>query len=326
MNLQRVVVCCLVALLGTALFTAQPLPLHAAPARQYQGVVTSPTSGQTVRGAVAIVGTATHPEFWKYELRIAAGTYPVVPDEQWYRLVVREQSVTGGQLGVWDTSALADGPYTIRLRVVRADGQWQDFDVAPLYVSNAPPTQPPPPPPTFTPIPPTATSVPPTATTVPATPTPAASPTEDTTPTASPTGVPTLTSVAAGTPLPTLTAGGVLATLTPLGGAAATAVASNTPISVEAPTAASATPDAIALASDDSSNDGSSDQTTESGEAAAPAATTVAGPAVADTYEGPFDRTALLGSILMGAALTVGVALLIGLLYLVRNLVSLFRA
>jgi peptidoglycan/xylan/chitin deacetylase (PgdA/CDA1 family) len=132
-----------------------PSTIHATPLLQeYQGAVAYPTPNAVLRGQVAVMGTANHAEFWKYEVWAAPGVNPQLPDEQWFRLMVGEAPIVGGQLALWDTAAMPDGTYTLRLRVVRLDGNWQDFDVAPLVVANTtPPTPMPtvPPPPTETP-------------------------------------------------------------------------------------------------------------------------------------------------------------------------------
>ncbi len=130
--------------------------------QEYQGAITSPRPNASLRGVVAINGTANHPDLWKYEVRVTAGLNPNVPDDQWLRLVVVEnQPIFDGQLAAWDTTFSPDGAYTLRLRVVRRDGNWQDFDVYPVNIENNVPTPAPP-----TAIPPTAippTAIPPTA-------------------------------------------------------------------------------------------------------------------------------------------------------------------
>lgn len=164
-----------------AIFCLFPNILRAAPAVQYQGEVTSPRPNAVLRGQVVIEGTAYHPELWKYEVWFTPGLNPNVPDNQWIRILVKEeQAIQNGQLAVWNTSAIADGVYTLRLRVVRRDGNWQDVNIFPLNVAN---------------------STPPTPTLAPATPTLPILPTVPPTPT-----VPPLpTAPPSPTPLPALT-------------------------------------------------------------------------------------------------------------------------
>ncbi len=125
-----------------------------------QSGITYPPETEVLRGSVQIQGTATHPDFWKYELAAAPlGT------ENWFNIAISETHVVNGVLGVWDTRTVADGPYSIRLRVVRRDGNYDEYFVRNVTVNNASPppsvtpeatptptTTPTPKPPTATPI------------------------------------------------------------------------------------------------------------------------------------------------------------------------------
>jgi hypothetical protein len=125
----------IVALLGAAAVAAGALAggVHA----QGGNGISSPTPGQVVRGSVQIVGTATLPDFLRYELYFSA-------DEQvWVYFTGGPAPVIGGVLGYWDTLAagLPDGRYTLRMRVVRADSNYDEYFVRGLTVANAaPPT------------------------------------------------------------------------------------------------------------------------------------------------------------------------------------------
>ena len=79
--------------------------------------------------------------------------------------------VIDGRLETWDTTQVPDGTYSLRLRVVRKDGNYEEFYVRQISVVNAQPTETPTATPTPkatpTPLPPTPTVVieqPPTAT------------------------------------------------------------------------------------------------------------------------------------------------------------------
>ena len=109
----------------------------AAPALQTQIEVTSPRPNAVLRGSVSVQGTANHPDFWKYEVHFAPGMNP--PDNAWSVLLVREESVVNGQLAVWDTNTVPDGTYSLRLRVVRNDGNWEDLIIRPVSVQNQEP-------------------------------------------------------------------------------------------------------------------------------------------------------------------------------------------
>lgn len=261
----------------------------ASPPHQFEGVVTSPRANAVVQGVVSIEGTASHPEFQKYEVRLAAGLNPNVADAQWIRLNISESAVVNGQLAVWDTSAVADGAYILRLRVVRRDSNYQDFDIAPINVANtAPPTAAP----TETPA---------------ETPTPLESPTPFV---AGATVTPGGTVSADGTP-------GAVATLAPSGTLPASGEPSPTPILIDQPTIIVPTntpdPEGVAVAPiptrDISSGSGEDDNPL-----GIPGFPTELPALEAGTFTEP---------ILYGAAGTVGVFVVIALLYIIRGI---FRA
>ncbi len=122
-----------------------------------QSGIIYPPETEVLSGSVQIQGTATHPDFWKYELAAAPqGT------GNWFIIAVSETPVVNGVLGAWDTRTVADGPYSIRLRVVHRDGNYDEYFVKNVIVSNAaPPTAEATPTPTATPTPkpPTATPI-----------------------------------------------------------------------------------------------------------------------------------------------------------------------
>jgi hypothetical protein len=108
------------------------------------------------------MGSATHPDFQFYKLE-----YALEPADENFVIIgaIHENQVVDGQLEVWDTTQVPDGSYTLRLRVVRLDGNYTDYSVVQVVVANAQPTETPTPAesptPTIspTPLPPTATIV-----------------------------------------------------------------------------------------------------------------------------------------------------------------------
>lgn len=161
-------------LLAACLIGFSSIKLEAAPPQQ-EPVITSPRDRDVVRGVLVIKGTATHPSFWKYEIHYAPEPNPT---DQWTVLGVHEVQVIDGRLETWDTTQVPDGTYSLRLRVVRKDGNYDEFYVRQISVVNAQPTETPTATPTPkatpTPLPPTPTVIieqPPTATPRP-TPTP----------------------------------------------------------------------------------------------------------------------------------------------------------
>jgi hypothetical protein len=163
MNKNVLVLC----LLATLLIGLSIVRLEAAPLQQ-GAVITSPQDRDVVRGLLVIKGTATHPNFWKYEVYFAPEPNP---NDQWQLLGLHEMQVTDGRLETWDTSLVPDGTYSLRLRVVRGDGNYAEYYVRQISVVNVQPTETPTSTPTplatRTPLPPTPTVIieqPPTST------------------------------------------------------------------------------------------------------------------------------------------------------------------
>jgi hypothetical protein len=84
---------------------------------------------------VAILGTATHPRFQRYELAFA---YDPDPTGTWF--TIQEPVTTpmaAGLLGQWDTRGIADGLYVLRLRVYTSDRDYVEALVRGVRVQNA---------------------------------------------------------------------------------------------------------------------------------------------------------------------------------------------
>lgn len=145
-----------------ALVVMSTWPVVAAPLAQ-QAVITSPQPFSVVRGRVTIEGTAVHPNFLRYELY-----YSPEParDDTWVFIgEAHTNQVANGFLGTWETGGLPDGVYSLRLRVVRQDYNYDEYIVRGLQVANAQPTETPTPAETPTPTV-TPTPLPPTPTIV----------------------------------------------------------------------------------------------------------------------------------------------------------------
>jgi len=114
--------------------------LAAPPAQGDLSIITSPQNNAIVRGRVPIIGSATHSQFQFYKIEFARE--PAVSDENFGIVgAIHETQVVDGQLEIWDTSEIADGSYTLRLRVVRLDGNYTEYSVVPVVVANAQPTE-----------------------------------------------------------------------------------------------------------------------------------------------------------------------------------------
>jgi hypothetical protein len=161
---------------------------------QSTGQISSPRDRATVRGLVPVEGSATHPQFQKYEIHY--GPEPN-PGDQWTPIGGSPFAVpvVQGRLGLWDTTIIPDGMYSLRLRVVRADGNYDEYFVRGIQVSNTQPIDTPTPEETATPEgSPTPTDTPPPSPTVvigvPTVASPTPIPTETPAPTLTPTDTP----------------------------------------------------------------------------------------------------------------------------------------
>ena len=142
--------------LGLLLLT---VPLGQVVQSQTLGQITSPRDRAQVRGLVPIEGSATHPQFQKYEIHYGPEPNPA---NQWTPIAGSPFGVpvVQGRLGLWDTTIIPDGIYTLRLRVVRLDGNYDEYMVHGIQVLNTQPTDTPTPEVSPTPEAPTNTPEP----------------------------------------------------------------------------------------------------------------------------------------------------------------------
>ena len=96
-------------------------------------VIASPQTGQFVQGVVVVSGTITVLGFSSYELSFS---YNDDPTGTWFLFKSSSLPVADGELGVWDTTVLTDGDYSLRLRVFLLDGSFQDVILTDLSVRN----------------------------------------------------------------------------------------------------------------------------------------------------------------------------------------------
>lgn len=82
-------------------------------------IITAPAGGTTLYGSVTITGTATAGGAMTYQLEYGVGPSP----SSWIPIGPPQTTpVTNGVLGIWNTSGLANGQYTIRLTVQNVVG------------------------------------------------------------------------------------------------------------------------------------------------------------------------------------------------------------
>src|SRR5512143_3282507 len=105
--------------LGSAFVAARPAAAQA-PAGP---VITSPAEGEILKGLVMVNGVTDIPNFASAELDFA---YDPDPTGSWFTLQTSSLPVTGGVIAIWDTTAVSDGDYILRLRVTLLDTSVQD--------------------------------------------------------------------------------------------------------------------------------------------------------------------------------------------------------
>ncbi|MGB3713805.1 MAG: hypothetical protein WA996_05175 [Candidatus Promineifilaceae bacterium] len=104
--------------------------------------ITEPAEEDTISGIVIISGTAVDPNFLRYELAFRHSA-----NRDWIVFAQGDRSVVEGTLAVWDTTVgretvpvFPDGTYQLRLRVVRADYNYDEYFATNIIVSNDEPT------------------------------------------------------------------------------------------------------------------------------------------------------------------------------------------
>jgi membrane peptidoglycan carboxypeptidase len=131
-------------------------PQDYCPSTNIVAKITSPLDGSTARGTISLEGSAVAANFSHYQVELGVGTTP-----QAFMVVHGpiDQLIEQGVLGVFDTTQVENGAYTLRLVVFDQRGGSIESRVR-LLVDN-PPTPTPLPTPTLTLTPvPTATEVP----------------------------------------------------------------------------------------------------------------------------------------------------------------------
>ena len=96
--------------------------------------ITSPVREQALRGNINIVGSATSPRFSKYEVAYAPETLGT--PSNWVIIGGGIQQVDGGVLAVWNTRAISDSGYALRLQVFNIDNTISESVVRSIGISN----------------------------------------------------------------------------------------------------------------------------------------------------------------------------------------------
>ena len=107
--------------------------------------ITTPSQGEALQGVVTISGSSDVAGFLSMEVTFA---YAGDTTGTWFLIASSNQPVHSDTLATWDTAAITDGDYGIRLRVFLNDGSFLDTLVMNLRVRNYTPVETPTPPPT----------------------------------------------------------------------------------------------------------------------------------------------------------------------------------
>lgn len=102
--------------------------------------ITFPQPGETLRGQVQILGQMEIPDFSSAELAFTFDESASDPAASWFPIQTFPQPIPDPALAVWDTTAVTDGDYALRLRIFLQDGTFQDVLVADLKIRNNEPT------------------------------------------------------------------------------------------------------------------------------------------------------------------------------------------
>jgi hypothetical protein len=94
--------------------------------------ILSPSDGQYVRGQLPVRVTTDVPNFASAELDFA---YASDPAQTWFNIQTASTPVTDQVMAIWDTTAITDGDYLLRLRVMVSVGSAQDATVT-VHVRN----------------------------------------------------------------------------------------------------------------------------------------------------------------------------------------------
>ncbi len=108
--------------------TLQPPP--AAAVRQSVAGITRPPAGSEVHGTLVVLGFATHPAFSKWQLDL------LIDGVQETFLALGEKPVPlAAYLATWDTAAYPNGNHLLRLRVVYAGSNYDEY-ITPITIRN----------------------------------------------------------------------------------------------------------------------------------------------------------------------------------------------
>ena len=95
--------------------------------------ISSPSPGDTVSSQVSVEGEANILNFSQYKFEVSGPS----TDGSWAVVGTYRQPVPQGLLGVWDSTSLEPGDYTLRLVVLREDGSYVTPCEVPIEVTRS---------------------------------------------------------------------------------------------------------------------------------------------------------------------------------------------
>jgi hypothetical protein len=160
------------------LFQIPTNQIHAEEEDKTKVEITSHKAGEAIRGIVPILGTTTVENLLSWELTFS---YVSNTTGTWFLISEGSNAISNEILTEWDTTAITDGVYNLRLTVYLKEGRRTHFILPDIRVRNYTPIESNTPVPSLTSTPLTVTPQPsftpsitlsPTNTTIPDTPTP----------------------------------------------------------------------------------------------------------------------------------------------------------
>jgi len=101
--------------------------------------ITSPAADEVLRGQVTVTGTLDVSGFASAQLDFA---YASNPTDTWFTIQTFSEPVVDSALAAWDTTAITDGDYVLRLRVNFEDGTFEEVTVPVKLQNDVMPTTP----------------------------------------------------------------------------------------------------------------------------------------------------------------------------------------
>lgn len=94
--------------------------------------ITSPAADEVLRGEVTIIGSTADINFASAQLDFK---YASDSGDGWFPLAALSQPALDSPLYLWNTAAITDGDYILRLRVSFTDGTFQEVTI-PITIQN----------------------------------------------------------------------------------------------------------------------------------------------------------------------------------------------